>query len=319
MQALIDCLAKALHESDGSARRAFHGRGQCFSGLEDICVDLFEPVIVVSLFAERDDEFLLALATRITETVSQSANAQRFPNVLFHHRSRKPCVIEAVRGSVPSSLNASENGKNFELNMSGNQNLGFFLDARPARDWLLGHCEGAKVLNLFAYTCAFSVAAVAGGAARVVNNDMSRNALRVGERNHRANFSEQELADNRVKFMPYEMFRSVSRLAKNGPFDIIIVDPPSFQPGSFVAKSDYAKLVRKLPRLLRRGGKVLTMLNAPNLPPEFLQETYTANFPELKFIQSLDNSTDFPDADTERSLKMMVYECQRLLAVSSTD
>ena len=311
MQALIDCLARALNESDGGARRAFHGRGQCFAGLEDICVDLFEPVIVVSLFVERDSEFLLALAECITETVSESANAQRFPNVLFHHRSRKPCVMEAVAGNVPSFLHAHENGQSFELNMSGNQNLGFFLDARPAREWLLRHCEGAKVLNLFAYTCAFSVAAVAGGAARVVNNDMSRNALRVGERNHRTNFSQQELAGNRVKYMPYEMFRSVSRLAKNGPFDIVIVDPPSFQPGSFVAKSDYSKLVRKLPRLLRRGGKVLTMLNAPNLPPEFLQHTYAENFPELTFVQRLENAPDFPDADRERSLKMMVYKCQR--------
>lgn len=306
-------LSAALSESS-DARRAFHGRGQLFPGLESVCIDLFEPMIIVSLFSEQTDEFLANLVQALEQLLAENKLKQRFRTVLVQHRYRKPCETEVVRGEVPDAPLAVENDHRFELNLGGNQNIGFFLDAKPARDWLRANSADAKVLNLFSYTCALSVAALAGDAKRIANIDMSRSAMRVGERNHRYNFSGEQLADNRVRFMPYEIFRSVSRLAKMGPFDLIVIDPPSFQPGSFVAKSDYAKLLRKLPRLLRRGGRVLAMLNAPNLPPEFLQAVVAENFPELMFIERLENSQDFPDADENRSLKMMVFKCTRTKA-----
>ncbi|MFK7733779.1 MAG: class I SAM-dependent methyltransferase [Pseudomonadales bacterium] len=112
---------------------------------------------------------------------------------------------------------------------------------------------------------------------------------------------------SRAKFMPYEFFRSISRLAKIGPYDLIIVDPPSFQPGSFVAKSDYPKLIRKLPRLLRKDALIMAMLNAPNLDEDFIIDSFAEFLPSSRYIERLENSAAFPDVDPQRKLKMLVF------------
>ena len=98
-----------------------------------------------------------------------------------------------------------------------------------ARQWVADHSQNSRVLNLFAYTCSFSVAAIAGGAQQVVNVDMSRSALQRGRENHRLN----QLDERRSTYLAVELFRSFSKLRKLGPFDLIICDPPGDQGDSF--------------------------------------------------------------------------------------
>ena len=76
---------------------------------------------------------------------------------------------------------------------------------------------------------AFSVAAMAGGATQVVNLDMARAALSRGRDNHRLN--QHDLSQ--VVFLGHDLFKSWGKVAKYGPYDLIIIDPPSFQRGSF--------------------------------------------------------------------------------------
>lgn len=70
-----------------------------------------------------------------------------------------------------------------------------------------------KVLNLFAYTCAFSVAALKGGADEVVNMDMSKGALAIGKQNHLLNGLTAG-----ARFLGHDIFKSWGKLKKNsGP------------------------------------------------------------------------------------------------------
>ena len=62
---------------------------------------------------------------------------------------------------------------------------------KPGRDWLLQNAAGKRVLNLFAYTCSLSVAAIHGGAEEVINLDMASAALATGRKNHQLNFDTQ--------------------------------------------------------------------------------------------------------------------------------
>ena len=87
----------------------------------------------------------------------------------------------------------------------------------------------------------------------------------------------------------------------------MIVDPPSFQKGSFVATNDYVKLIRRLPALLQPDGVAMICLNAPELDTDFLKALVTAQAPDLQFVQRLENPSEFMDTDPQRALKVLLY------------
>ncbi|HEY7773271.1 MAG TPA: class I SAM-dependent methyltransferase, partial [Marinagarivorans sp.] len=142
------------------------------------------------------------------------------------------------------------------------------------------------------------------GADAVVNVDLSRRSLTSGRENHRLNNHDT----SKVKFLGVDILKSWGKLKKMGPYDIVIVDPPSFQKGSFVATKDYQKVVKRLPGLLNAGGKVLACLNAPEFTSDYLKHIFTEQAPELAFNQRLEPSDDFPDKDHEQQLKLLVYQ-----------
>ncbi|MCY4125607.1 MAG: class I SAM-dependent methyltransferase, partial [Pseudomonas sp.] len=163
--------------------------------------------------------------------------------------------------------------------------------------------KGQRVLNLFAYTCGFSVAAIAGGAEQVVNLDMAKSALSRGRDNHRLNQHDP----SRVAYLGHELFKSWGKVRKYGPYDLIIIDPPTFQRGSFVLTQDYAKILRRLPELLNEGGTVLACVNDPGIGPEFLIEGMAEHAPGLAFVERLQNPPEFPDVDPAGGLKALVF------------
>jgi 23S rRNA (cytosine1962-C5)-methyltransferase len=89
---------------------------------------------------------------------------------------------------------------------------------------------------------------------------------------------------------------------------VIVIDPPSYQKGSFIATKDYAKLIRRLPDLLEPQGHVLLCLNAPELDTQFLHEQVAEAAPSLRFVERLANPVAFVDIDPEKSLKVLHYQ-----------
>jgi 23S rRNA (cytosine1962-C5)-methyltransferase len=207
-------------------------------------------------------------------------------------------------GELPEETFALENSLKYRLNFLNNQNIGFFPDMKIGREFVRDNAQGKKVLNLFAYTCPFSVAAIAGGAKSVVNVDMSKGALSTGRENHRLN----ALDPRSSQYMPYNILNSWSRIRKAGPYDLIIIDPPSFQKGSFAATSDYAKIIRRLKELAADSCTVLSALNAPELGTEFIRTLFKENAPEFAFVGRLENMESFPSDDDERSLKNLIFQ-----------
>jgi 23S rRNA (cytosine1962-C5)-methyltransferase len=151
------------------------------------------------------------------------------------------------------------------------------------------------------------VAAIAGGASTVLNVDMSKAALNVGRENHRINQQKKRLHQD-VQFLSYDIFRSWKKIVQKGPYDVVVIDPPSRQKGSFIATKDYCRVVRRLPDLMPEGGDVLVCLNAPEMGVDFLFETMEQEVPEARFIRRLNNRSDMPESDNQRSLKMLHYQ-----------
>jgi 23S rRNA (cytosine1962-C5)-methyltransferase len=211
-----------------------------------------------------------------------------------------------MAGSVPEPHVVTEDGARFRVHVLKGQNHGLFLDMAQGRRWVREHAAshpGLKVLNLFAYTCAFSVVARQAGASHVINVDMSHGALAIGQQNHQLN----GLAAG-ASFLAHDIFKSWGKVTRGGPYDLVILDPPSYQKGSFVASKDYARLMRRLPDLLAPGGHALLCLNAPELGLAFLQDQMRALAPQLAFVQRVSNPTVFADVSAERSLKVLVYK-----------
>lgn len=208
-----------------------------------------------------------------------------------------------MAGAVPEPHVVSEAGARYLVHLLRGQNHGLFLDMAEGRRWVREHVTpGAKVLNLFAYTCAFSVVALQAGAAEVVNVDMASGALATGRVNHELNGVKAG-----AKFLAHDIFSSWGKLTRGGPYQLVICDPPSFQKGSFVATKDYARLVRRLPALLAPGGRALLCLNAPELGLDFLRDVVAAEAPTLASDGRVENPAVFADVSPDRALKVVAF------------
>ena len=122
-------------------------------------------------------------------------------------------------------------------------------------------CPGKTVLNTFAYTCSFGVAAVAAGA-KAVNLDLSRNYLEWGQENYRLNRVEPEKAD----FIYGDVFDWLGRFKRRGrKFDLIILDPPTFSRDRrsrvFRVQDDFGGLADRAAACLNRNGLLLCSTN----------------------------------------------------------
>lgn len=301
---LEQCLLESLASPPVETRRLLHGRGRRWPGLEQLTVDWLEGVLLVSLFRESEEGGLEALRTLLLRVGASSTwQLSGARHLLLHLRYLPSSPTEFLIGEPLDGWKITEDGLQYQLDLGRKQNSGLFLDMRYGRRWVREQAAGKRVLNLFAYTCGFSVAAIAGGAERVVNLDMASSALSRGRDNHRLNGHDL----GRVSFLGYELFKSWGRVRREGPYDLIIIDPPSFQKGSFALTRDYAKILRKLPELLADGGCVLACINAPDIDAGFLIEGMASEAPSLAYDQRLENPPEFADIDPDGGLKALVF------------
>ena len=300
MQPLLTAIAQT--PLTGEAQRLFHGRGGLHPGCEHLALDLFPPVWLLTSFQPLDEAALAAVG----DALAARAQVLGQPlNWVYQCRHEGRTETRLMAGAVPEPHVVSEQGTRYRIHLLKGQNHGLFLDMAEGRAWVRAQMAarpGAKVLNLFAYTCAFSVVALQGGARHVVNLDMSQGALGIGQHNHQLNG-----VDGAASFLAHDLFSTWGKLNRAGPYDLIIVDPPSYQKGSFVATKDYARLMRRLPDLLMPRGQVLLCLNAPELGTAFLQDQMRELAPGLQWVERLPNPQAFADVDAERALKVLVY------------
>lgn len=302
MNALLTAIS--LMDEPIEAQRVFHGRGGRYPGCEHWTLDAFPPVFVLTSFQPATEEELAAVHTALATRWLQLAPDQPL-NWVFQCRHDGHTETRLMEGCVPDPHVVTEQGTQFHVHVLTGQNHGLFLDMAEGRRWVRRHVAGRpgfKVLNLFAYTCAFSVVALQAGAKQVVNVDMSHSAIGIGQKNHQLN----GLVSG-ASFLPHDIFKTWGKIARSGPYDLIIVDPPSYQKGSFVATKDYARLMHRLSDLLMWGGHALLCLNAPELGAAFLQGQMQELAPDLTFVERLANPSVFEDVSADRSLKVLVY------------
>ena len=281
-------------------KRLFHGRGGLYEGWNFLTIDSIDTILSVALYFEMEEKLEAQLIEMLKEFVSSS----RHDSLVLQRRYIKGAPSEMILGELADDIHVLENGMKIKLNLLSNKNSGYFPDMKNGREFIKENSKDKSVLNLFSYTCAFSVAASIGGAKSVSNIDMSKGALSTGRANHHLN----ELDTRGISFHPYNILKSFSRIKKKGPYDIIIIDPPTFQKGSFEATKDYEKIIKKLPQIASDDCTVLACLNSPDLDSDFVIKLLKEWAPSFIFVKRLDNVAEFASAEEERSLKNLVFQ-----------
>jgi len=247
-------------------------------------------------YVERLGDFLLSQSEAPLTKAQQEHLAQFGPNIrgayhkILSRHVRGASATEAspqlVFGeSAPERFAIRENGIQFELSFNEGYSVGLFLDQRDNRRRLLtSHIaanfplvitdHGSRItelLNVFSYTCGFSVCAARAGL-RTTSLDLSKKYLAWGRRN----FALNDLDPAEHDFIFGDAFDWMRRLAKKGRvFDVIVLDPPTFsqskERGVFRVEKNYGELVSAALPLLKPEGILLASTNAADwLPEKFL-------------------------------------------------
>jgi 23S rRNA (cytosine1962-C5)-methyltransferase len=237
-------------------------------GLPGIRVDAWGPhrTVIVDTPATKPLLGLLTESLRRAGAETVAVSTRRDP--------RDAEGREEIRGQFlgdpPGAVVVRERGLSFVVRPDQGPDVGLYPDMREARAWLAPRVAGRRVLNLFAYTGAFSVSAAANGA-EVVTVDLSERYLSWAKENFAAN----GLPVDEAAFLAEDSFKALDRLRRKGEsFSLVIVDPPSFShsdAGMFSVDRDYVRLIAACARVIAPGGWLLAATNHGQTSPHQFQ------------------------------------------------
>src|SRR5690606_16615180 len=164
---------------------------------------------------------------------------------------------------VPEHFAIDEHGMKLGIELHDGLSTGLFVDMREARHkvrQLVQEQRAVRMLNLFCYTCSFSVAAALAGA-HTTSVDLSGRALSRG----RSNFELNDLDSAQHRFFKEDALKYLSKAIRRGDqYDFIVLDPPSFATvgkATFSVKEHYLSAARDCFALLAPGGRLLCVTN----------------------------------------------------------
>ncbi len=234
--------------------------------------------------------------------------------VLIERIYARRLVIRPGKDDAPRSIGRSprqrtsvvcEEGLCYEINFLAGYSCGLFLDQRANRRRLRATNVG-NLLNVFAYTCSFSVAAATCGA-RTLSIDLSKAALERGRRNFELN----GLSLEGHRFIADDAFDVVPRLARRGEkFDAIVLDPPTFSRGRngrlFSAERDYGRLIEMAFACAAPGAMILLSTNCSILDASQLRTLGTRHVPAPVTFSASSALPDIPARHGAASIWMQI-------------
>ena len=261
LQPLLDAALRAraslFDERHESAFRLFNG---FYEGYPDLVVDVYARTLVIHNYADVPADGLPAVdAAR----VFLRSNLPWLRTVILKTRNgsnldeRRGRIIE---GDTPDRK-VREYGVWYTVDVTMNRDASLYLDTRNLRKWAIDNLRGKTVLNTFAYTGSLGVAAMEGGAKRVVHLDLNRKFLNVAKTSYTLNGFPIDKKD----FISGDFFPVVSRLKRTGAlFDCIFLDPPFFAATDkgTVDLADSKRLINKLRPLVADDGWLVAVNNA---------------------------------------------------------
>ena len=241
-----------------SAFRLYSG---FYEGDPDLVIDLYGHTLVLNNFRKS-----------LIQSMGLLDNAQTFAQ---EHFPWITCAIQKTRYAADNLLKHGkftfgettdpfvvENGIRYAVNLRMNQDASFYLDTRHLRIWLKNNAAGKTVLNTFAYSGSLGVAALSGGAKKVVQVD--RNATYLSLARQSAMMNRLDLG--KMKLQAADFFNEMGRFKQEGElFDIALLDPPFFSVtgrGTVDMINESSRLINKIRPMVCDGGALVVINNA---------------------------------------------------------
>ncbi|TAK44021.1 MAG: class I SAM-dependent rRNA methyltransferase [Betaproteobacteria bacterium] len=291
-------LRKALPAAQHSnALRLVHAESD---GLPGVVVDRYADVLVA--------QFLSAGAERWREPILDALVEATGCEAIYE---RSDAEVRALEGLAPRTGFARgdraaarcaivEHGIHFRVDVEQGQKTGFFLDQRENRQRVRALAAGRDVLDCFCYTGGFALAALTGGARRVLALESSAAALAIA----RENLSANAFAAERIEFQQANVFEHLRGLRDRGAaFNLVVLDPPKFAPTAAHARNAaraYKDINLLAFKLLARGGLLASFSCSGGIPMDLFQSIVAGAAldagAEAKIIERLGAAPDHPVA-----------------------
>lgn len=298
LQTAFQRRAALLQHEAITAYRLLDGPGD---GLPGLYLDRYGPAAVLNVYedARLTPAAITAAAQLTLELLAPVGLQSVYVKPFARDRSRlgghapDEAISPVPRAGLPQpeSLTVREYDALFEVRLYDGHSTGLFLDHRENRR-ALAQLKPARVLNLFAYACAFAVPLTLAGA-HVTNVDVSARYLDWGKRNLALNGLDPASA----RFIRMDAFEYLAYAAKHPEirFDLVILDPPTFAAGDkrrgvkpWKALDDYPALLEAARRVLAPAGLLFAASNTRELAaPGALPRLITRTFGRTPAWQSL--------------------------------
>ncbi len=258
---LEKALASRLALFDSSHESAFRLFNGFTEGYPDLVVDIYGRTLVIHNYTDdptQNEELIKEVTTYL-----QTALVWLHAGIL---KKRNAAVQEEKRGvslfGAEIDRKIKEHGVWYAIDLTINRDASLYLDTRNLRKWMVENLKDKSVLNTFAYTGSFGVAASAGGASRVVQIDLNREFLNIAK----TSYSLNGFPIQKGNFIARDFFEQVSNMKRtNTFFDCVIIDPPFFSTtskGKVDQEKESARLINKIRPLVNDGGYLVAINNA---------------------------------------------------------
>ncbi|MGB0384337.1 MAG: class I SAM-dependent methyltransferase [Ardenticatenaceae bacterium] len=245
------------------AFRLFNG---FFEGYPELVIDLYARTIVLHDYAESPQQaeresMLLAVQAFLRSHLPWVGAIVLKTRHATTHEER--CGVIIYGEKVDRQIREGARGVRYAIDLLMNRDASFYLDTRNVRAWGIEHLAGKQVLNTFAYTGSLGVAAMAGGASRVVHTDLNRTFLNVAKTSYTLN----GFPINKKDFKVGDFWTIMNRLKRSGDplFDCVFLDPPFFSKtknSTIKMLTDSHRLINKVRPLINDGGYLVAINNS---------------------------------------------------------
>ncbi len=266
----LDLRRPILAGTDTDACRLVGGESD---GLPGLIVDRYGSWLVCQFLTAGTERWKETIVEGLEDLIPGLSGIYERSDVDVRKKEGLALITGCLRGDEPPGhVDIKENGCRYRVDVKAGHKTGFYLDQRDNRARIASCARGADMLNCFAYTGGFAVAALAAGAAHVVNIDSSAPALELA----RINVGLNGLDATRVEAATGDVFNLLRRYRADGrSFDLLVLDPPIFvtsKASLMRASRGYKDINRLAFEVLRPEGTLFTFSCSGLMGPDLFQK-----------------------------------------------
>lgn len=299
-----------FNSQETTAFRIFNGEGD---GLGGITIDWYAEYLVISWY----NQTIYGFKDEILEVIKECLPQVKGMYEKIRFKSETLPESQFIFGKqAPEPLIVTENNVSYATYLNEGLMTGIFLDQKEVRGSLSeGLANKKTLLNMFSYTGAFSVAAVAGGTIATTSVDLAKRSLEKTQEQFLVNGI--SLDEQRIVVMDvFNYFKYAKK--KELSYDVIVLDPPSFarnKKKTFSVAKDYSKLTEEAVEIIEPNGLLIASTNAANVSFERFEQMvekgiangkrHGKQLKTYRLPKDFKVSKHFPEGNY---LKVLVYE-----------